>query len=90
MSMRIISQDGCYDIPYEMAVVEWDGRYVNAHIMSKSYTMAVYFTEEKAIEAMEMCKETYEDHLEVKGKYNEVIFQYPKVFQFPKNEEVKV
>lgn len=28
--MRIISQNGSYDVPYKMAAVECEGRYVNA------------------------------------------------------------
>ena len=98
MSMRIISQDGCYDAPYEKAVLhifKYKDEYeIGAFSLDtiddgEAYLcMAIYFTKEKAIKAMEMCKEAYEGYLEVKGAYNELTFRHPKVFQFPKDEEV--
>lgn len=62
--MRIISQDGCYDIPYEKAVVACLDRTVVAYplndLESSDYIqLASYSTEEKAIKAMEMCREQY-------------------------------
>lgn len=62
--MRIISQDGCCDIPYEQAVVAHLDRTVVAYPLndlgSSDYIqLASYSTEEKAIRAMEMCREQY-------------------------------
>ena len=62
--MRIISQDGCCDIPYEQAVVARLDRTVVAYplndLESSDYIqLAEYSTEEKAIKAMEMCREKY-------------------------------
>lgn len=62
--MRIISQDGCYDVPYEQAVVACLDRTVVAYplndLESSDYIqLASYSTEEKAIKAMEMCRNRY-------------------------------
>ena len=62
--MRIISQDGCCDIPYEQAVVAHLDRTVVAYPLndlgSSDYIqLASYSTEEKAIRAMEMCRKQY-------------------------------
>ena len=62
--MRIISQDGCCDIPYEQAVVARLDRTVVAYPLndlgSSDYIqLASYSTEEKANKAMEMCREQY-------------------------------
>lgn len=64
--MRIISQDGCYDVPYEQAVVACLDRTVIAYPLndfeSSDYIqLASYSTEEKAIKAMEMCRKNYAD-----------------------------
>lgn len=68
--MRIISQDGCYDVPYEQAVVACLDRTVVAYPLndlgSSDYIqLASYSAEEKAIKAMEMCRKTYAD-----GEFN--------------------
>ena len=62
--MRIISQDGFCDIPYEQAVVaHLDGTvvaYALNDLGSSDYIqLASYSTEEKAIRAMEMCRKQY-------------------------------
>lgn len=62
--MRIISQDGCYDVPYEQAVVACLDRTVVAYPLndlgSSDYIqLASYSTEEKAIKAMELCRNGY-------------------------------
>lgn len=62
--MRIISQDGCYDVPYEQAVVAHLDRTVVAYPLndlgSSDYIqIASYSTEEKTIKAMEMCRNRY-------------------------------
>lgn len=99
--MRIISQDGCYDVPYEQAVVAHLDRTVVAYPLndlgSSDYIqLSSYSTEEKAIKAMEMCREKYLSRMELDGGYDIVNKCYvqpnycvlPKVFQFPKEEEV--
>ena len=65
--MRVISQDGTFDIPYEMVVIQ---RFRNAiYFLNRNLTgvedlindisLAEYATEEKAVKAMEMLRDTY-------------------------------
>ena len=66
--MRIISQDGTIDIPYEQVVIQ---RFkTEIYFLNKNLTgvenlicdmeIALYSTEEKAEKAMEMLRETYQ------------------------------
>ena len=72
--MRILSQDGMTDIPYEQCgfIVFFDELFsgnwdINANIGgNKSYKMAEYSTEEKARKAMEMLREAYSPVLVIK------------------------
>ena len=57
--MRIISQSGRVDIPYEMAVVYVEYESVIAKVGDERYTMGNYSTEEKAVKAMKMLIDTY-------------------------------
>lgn len=81
--MRVISQDGRYDIPYEQAVVSRLDRTVVAYPLndlgSSDYIqLASYSAEEKAIEAMEECRWQW-------FKHNGFI-----TFQFPADEDIEV
>lgn len=65
--MRVISQDGTIDIPYEMVVIqrfEEKIYFLNQNLtgvegVTSDLEIAEYSTEEKAIKAMEMLRETY-------------------------------
>ena len=57
--MRIISQSGRIDIPYEMAVVYVEYESVIAKVGDERYVMGEYLTEEKAIEVMEHLRRSY-------------------------------
>lgn len=101
--MRIISQDKEFDLPYEEATIHAfsDGKVIAYSLNDLGnndfITMAKYSTKEKAIKAMEMCREKYLSRMELEGGYDIVNKCYvqpnywvlPKVFQFPKEEEVK-
>ena len=99
--MRIISQDKEFDLPYEKTTLQ---AFANGTIAAFSLTdfgnydfitMAKYSTKEKAIKAMEMCRQEYGKYFGVQGGVSPItgavtqpgIFTYPKVFQFPKEEE---
>lgn len=96
--MRIISQSGRFDIPYEKAVVYLEYESVIAKVGDERYAMGNYSTEEKAVKAMEMLREKYESRMELDGGYDIVHKCYvqpnfwvlPKVFQFPQDEEIEV
>lgn len=57
--MRIISQNGQIDLPYNRIMLCVEGVLVTARNDGKQYLIGEYFTEEKAIKAMEMCREQY-------------------------------
>ena len=100
--MRIISQDKEFDLPYEETTIRaFDNGTVAAFPLTDLESddfivMAKYFTKEKAIKAMEMCRQEYGKVFGFQGGVSAItgamtqpgIFTYPKVFQFPKEEEV--
>lgn len=102
--MRVISQDGTIDIPYESVIIK---RFKSTiYFLNKNLTgveqlvsdmdIATYSTEAKAQKAMEMLRDTYLSRMELDGGYDAVNGCYvqpnfwvlPKVFQFPKDEDV--
>ena len=91
--MRIISQNGTLDVPYENVVLYQERKEIMC-IFSGIYIgekIAQYSTEEKAQKAMEMLREKYKDYAKATNKSNFfTMFDYPKVFQFPQDEDVEV
>lgn len=100
--MRIISQDKELDLPYkETTLRAFDNGTVAAFpltdLESNAFIiMAKYSTQEKALKAMEMCREKYLSRMELDGGYDIVNKCYvqpnywvlPKVFQFPADDEI--
>ena len=66
--MRVISQDGTIDIPYESVIIQRFGReiyFLNKNLIGveqlvSDMDIATYSTEEKAQKAMEMLRDTYQ------------------------------
>ena len=64
--MRVISQDGTLDVPYEMVTVQRYGTtiyYLNTNLAEgelNGLSLGNYSTKEKAIKAMEMLREHHE------------------------------
>ena len=66
--MRVISQDGTIDIPYESVIIQRFGReiyFLNKNLIGveqlvSDIDIATYSTEEKAKKAMEMLRDTYQ------------------------------
>lgn len=102
--MRVISQDGIIDVPYEMVVVYVECESVIAKVGDKRYVMGSYSTEKKAIKAMEMLRDHHENVAFLKTVINtEKGTQFVRslsetnfdkmtqnYFQFPKDDEVQV
>jgi hypothetical protein len=102
--MRVISQDGIIDVPYEMAVVYVECEGVIAKVGDKRYVMGSYSTEKKAVKAMEMLREHNEGVIFLKTIINTekgtpFVSGLSKTdfnkltqnyFQFPKDDEVQV
>lgn len=85
--MRVISQDGTLDFPYENSIVFIDTRAKEAAFVrmqaigdNETSITAKYSTEEKAKKAMEMLREEYQKYASQ---------NYMKVFQFPAEEELE-
>lgn len=105
--MRIISQDGTIDIPYDyflLAVVsgiyeDKQYAYIYCHSLSSpsGTKLAEYSSDKKAEKAMEMLHEMYKKILGVEGGFDYTTNHYvqpnycvlPKIFQFPKDDEVQ-
>ena len=99
--MRIISQNGAIDVPYEMSAIRNDDKLIILCMdgeTGKGSVIATYSTSEKAEKAMEMLRDAYLSRMELDGGYDMVHGCYiqpnywvlPKVFQFPQDEDVEV
>ena len=104
--MRVISQDGTMDFPYDSTWVSVYAGCINGHIYVRmqlcgyddSVDVADYSTKTKAIKAMKMLREEYLKYMEIEGHADltgQGIIQpnfwvLPKVFQFPQDDEIEV
>lgn len=93
--MRIISQDGRFDLPYELVAISTHA--INrGQVIAKPLTnadrlfcvMGEYSTEEKAEKAMEELRTEYGNYKQAKSSEYYFAFNYPKVFRFPKDSGV--
>lgn len=94
--MRIISQNGLLDVPYELIAISPYSKNMATIIGTfpwndlgkgdRVYILAEYSTEEKAVKAMKMCRKEY---LDFKAYGLDMFpFEPPKVFQFPADDEI--
>ena len=102
--MRVISQDGTIDIPYEEVIIQRFGReiyFLNKNLIGveqlvSDMDIATYSTEEKAKKAMEELRYAYMCHSLVKmgkspldGIGEKITMGLSGVFQFPAEEELE-
>ena len=86
--MRIISQDGKCDYPYENSTLfidYMDGRVINIVPSTggcKGTKIATYSTEEKAVKAMEMLRKAW--------KFETGIYHRNIIFQFPQDDDERL
>lgn len=91
--MRLISQDGTYDFPYEHVVVYRNETSVVCGIMPdirEKVLLGKYSSKAKAIKAMEMLREEYLQYCTARSNEYWFAFNNPKVFKFPDDSEVEV
>ena len=99
--MRLISQNGMIDVPYEMSAIRNEDNVIILNMVGeegKGSVIARYSTSEKAQKAMEMLRKEYCEHYFAKGGamatanfyVQPFAFIPPKVFQFPQDEDVEV
>lgn len=96
--MRIISQDGRFDLPYEFVAISMNNIHQEQVIAkpiantTKLYcVMGEYSTKEKAEKAMEMLRTEYGNYQQAIGRNGQLLaysFNYPKVFRFPQDSDV--
>lgn len=93
--MRIISQNGKVDLPYECFGVEIDAindTKIIAYAVNSNddsvWNLAEYSTKAKAEKAMEELRMECMGYRVVRGKTFYFAFNYPKVFRFPQDSEV--
>lgn len=102
--MRVISQNGNYDFPYEHIVVRHEMEYVMAVHKEKEYVLGKYSSDDKAVKAMEMLREAYNNNdfyhctattntfQEAMGLLSSEKFKEAtsEYFQFPQDDEIEV
>lgn len=76
--MRVVSQDGRVDMPYEKIAIYLSCEQIVAKHEETRYMLATYSTREKAIKAMEECRWTW-------WKHNGFM-----IFRFPADEDIEV
>lgn len=103
-TMRVISQHGNVDLPYEQLVVCHAMESVIALFNGEEYVLGKYSSKEKAYKAMEMLKRVYENNMFYHCMANTKRFeeaqsilsveQFRKAtteyFQFPQDDEIEV
>lgn len=104
--MRVISQNGTMDFPYDNSLVFLHESCIKGNTCveiqlcgdTEIDIVAEYSTKAKAIKAIEMLREKYLSRMELDGGYDIVNKCYvqpnywvlPKVFQFPQDDEIEV
>lgn len=102
--MRVISQHGNVDLPYEQIVVCHAMESVIALYNGEKYVLGEYSSKEKSYKAMEMLRKVYENNVfyhctasskrfeEVQSILSEEQFQKAttEYFQFPQDDEIEV
>ena len=93
--MRVISQDGTMDMPYEEVIIQrFKSRiyFLNKNLtgvesLSDDMQIAEYSTEAKAIKAMEMLREAW---INEAIEFMHGIYHRNIIFQFPQDDEIEV
>lgn len=85
--MRVISQDGNFDLPYENLAIFIEYENVAARFENERYLLARYSSEAKAIKAMEMLRETW---INETVEFEDGIYHRNIIFRFPKDSEIGV
>ena len=92
--MRVVSQNGELDFPYDQTVIQL---YCNAvvckpisNMTGRYYALGVYSTNEKAQWAMEMLRNAYERIWEIECGNRSATKSDTCMFQFPQDSEVEV
>lgn len=85
--MRVISQDGNFDLPYENLAIFVEYENVIARFENERHLLAQYSSEAKTIKAMEMLRETW---INETVEFEDGIYHRNIIFRFPKDSEIEV
>ena len=102
--MRVISQHGNVDLPYEQIVVCYAVESVIALHNGEKYVLGEYSSKEKAYKAMEMLRKAYEDnefyhYMSTTNTFEKAVSYLSnekfkeltaEYFQFPQDDEIEV
>lgn len=104
--MRVISQDGMIDVPYEQITIQIENKsiyFLNDNIAdgeNNYMPLAAYYSKEKAKKAMEMMRSAYSEFETAKllvPSWSEKIskeilneFSMFNVFRFPSDDEISI
>ena len=96
--MRVISQNGEFDFPYEQIAVSCSNNQVACRLFADQkncIVLGVYSTDEKAQKAMEMLRNEYESACYCNDGFDSAaqiqrpyLFRRNTVFQFPSEEDI--
>lgn len=85
--MRVISQHGNVDLPYEQIVVCHAMESVIALYNGEKYVLGKYSSKEKAYKAMEMLRKAW---IKETVEFEDGIYHRNIIFQFPQDDEIEV
>lgn len=85
--MRVISQHGNVDLPYEQIVVCHAMESVIALFNGEKYVLGEYSSKEKAYKAMEMLRGAW---INEAIEFTHGIYHRNIIFQFPQDDEIEV
>lgn len=94
--MRLISQNGYHDVPYESVIIQLLHEENTIYAYSPfdltnnicCILLGKYSTEKDALKVMKMCRDEYKKYEIMQHGYGIGMVDNPKVFRFPKDEEV--
>lgn len=79
--MRLISQDGKIDVPYENTIINCEKNMADSYAIyaeaSHCFSLAVYSTEAKALKVMEMLRNAYVNNEYYKSLCNGIAIPLP-------------
>nr|DAZ25793.1 MAG TPA: hypothetical protein [Caudoviricetes sp.] len=85
--MRVISQHGNVDLPYEQIVVCHAMESVIALYNGEKYVLGKYSSKEKSYKAMEMLRKAW---INEAIEFTHGIYHRNIIFQFPQDDEIEV
>lgn len=91
--MRVISQNGIFDFPYEQIAVYRNDSIVHcrfSNVEKSANVLGGYSSEEKAEKAMEMLMEAYTRIWDIECGNISATKKDSCIFQFPEDDEVKI